>query len=131
MPLLPQAIADLVALDGLARVATDNEGTQHVLYFDTSVVRSMLASAWPPPLPTPPTPQEIAAAIAARQAAAQQAQADAVALRAQIVTTLQGAAGVTFANLTLVQLKAVVAAMAWKAGALNRDTTLKPPGDWL
>jgi hypothetical protein len=66
MPKLDQRIADAVALDGLPRQAIADDGSKHVLFLDSETVRSLLAADWPPPLPSDPTPAEIAAAIAAR-----------------------------------------------------------------
>ena len=131
MPILPQSVADAVAADGLPRVAVDDGGVSHVLYWDATIVRSMLASAWPPPLPTPPTPQEITAALAARETARQAAIADAAALRAQIVTIAQSAVGVRVDLLTAVQVRALMACVLWKQGALDKLGQVRPLADWL
>jgi hypothetical protein len=130
MSKLPQATADLVAQDGLPRLATADDATQHVLFFD-GAVRSMLASDWPPPLPTDPTPQQIAAAIVARQAAAQQAITDAAALRAQIIALAQSAVGVSLSALTAPQVRALTALLLWKAGGVKADATVRPLAEWL
>lgn len=130
MPLLPQTIADLVRGDGLPRQATADDGSIHVLYLD-GAVRSMAAADWPPPLPADPTPAESAAAIAARQQAAQQAQADAQALRQQILSLAQSAVGVSLNALTANQRNALVACLLWKAGGVANDMTVRPLGQWL
>lgn len=130
MPRLSKETADLVALDGLPRQATDETGAIHVLYLD-GAVRSMLASDWLPPLPTDPTAQQIAAAIAARQAAETQARADAVALRTQVVATAQTAVGVSLNALTAPQVRSLVALLLWKAGGVRNDGTVRALVEWL
>ncbi len=130
MPLLPQAIADLVEADGLARVAVDNEGTPQVLYLENETVRSVLASAWPPPLPADPTPAQIQAAIAARDAARQRVIIDAQALR-QVITIAQSAVGIRVDLLTAVQVRALIAVLLRKNGALDRTGTVRPLDTWL
>ena len=126
-------------LPRLARYRTDYDDgtsaeTQHVLYWAGTVTQSMEAADWLAqrgPLPADPTQAESDAAILARQQEAQQAAQEAAALRQQILTTLQTAVGVPFKDLTLVQLKAVVAALAWQADALRADTSLRPPVECL
>jgi hypothetical protein len=137
--LLPPGVADLVRGDGLPRlvdaVEWDNTAptgatVPTVVYLDGSV-RSVAASAWPPPLPTDPTPAEIAAALAARQAAAQQAQSDALALRQRIVTLAQSAVGVSIDALTAAQRNALIACMLYKAGGIDKDGIVRPLAQWL
>lgn len=128
---IPQAVAALVAQDGLPRLVTADDGSPHVLYLDNLGVRSMLASDWPPPLPSDPTAPEIAAAIAARQAAEQQARADAIALRSQIVTTAQSAVGISLTALTAPQVRSLLALLLWKAGGVKPDGTVRPLVEWL
>lgn len=130
MPLLPQSIADLVARDRLPRQATADDQTQHVLYWD-GIVRSMLASDWPPPLPTDPTEAEVAAAILAREQAVQQAQQAATALRQRIIQTAQSAVGVQFDQLTNIQLRALVAILLWKNGAIDNTGVVRPLAEWV
>lgn len=131
MPLLSQTIADAVARDGLPRQATADDGSGHVLYLDGTQLRSMLASVWPPPLPTDPTPEQIASAIAARDAAEQQARADALALRQRIVTLAQSAVGQSIDTLTAAQVRALVACLLYKAGAIDKAGVVQPLGAWL
>lgn len=84
MALLPRAIADLVARDGLARQATADDGSQHVLFLDGSVVRSILASEWQGALPPDRTEADSLAAIAQREAMALQEQEPTPAHSAQL-----------------------------------------------
>lgn len=130
--------SDLVSRDGFPRVVHGHnevgEVAPHVQYESGGAITSMLAADWIAQhgaLPVDPTQAQIDAAIAARAAAQAQAQADAAALRQQVLTTLQSAVGVRFVDLNNAQLKAVVEALAWKAGALNPDTTVRPLADWL
>ena len=120
-----------VAHDGLPRVANYDDGVLRVLYLDGERVRSMGASDWPPPLPRDPTPEESAAAIAQREAAQQQASADAAALRQQIITLAQSAVGVRLADLTVGQRNALIAVLLWKEGALDRTGTVRPLAEWM
>lgn len=131
MPLLPQSIADLVALDGLPRQATADDGTRHVLYWQSPHVRSILAADWPPPLPSDPTPEQSTAAIAARQQAEQQAQQDAAALRQQILTLSQSAVGARVDQLTAGQVRALIAILLHKEGALDKSGVVRAPGEWV
>lgn len=130
--------SDLIALDGLPRDVRGHDETgaasQHVQYESGGAITSMLAADWIAQygaLPTPPTQAESAAASHVRRQAATQAQAAAAALRQRVLTELQSAAGISVGALNTAQLKALVAALAWKVGALNPDTTVKPPADWL
>jgi hypothetical protein len=137
--LLPPDVADLVRSDGLPRLVDAVEwddttptgaAVPTVVYLD-GAVRSMPASAWPAPLPTDPTPAEIQAALAARQAAAQQAQSDALALRQRIVALAQSAVGVSIDALTAGQRNALIACMLYKAGGIDKDGVVRPLGQWL
>jgi len=140
--LLDQDKVIVVERDRLPRVAryrteyddgTSGE-TQHVLYWGGVFVQSMIFDAWLAqrgPLPIDPTPAESDAAVAAIAQAAQQAQADAAQLRQQVLATLQTAVGVRFIDLNNAQLRAIVEALAWQAGALKPDTTVRPPSDWI
>lgn len=130
MPLLSQTIADAVKRDGLPRQATADDGSQHVLFLEGSSVRSMLAADWPPPLPTDPTPAEIAAAIAAREAAAQQDAADALALRQRIITIAQSAVGQSIDTLATNQIVALVKCLLYRAGAIDKAGIVRPLADW-
>jgi len=130
MPVLPQAIADAVLLDGLPRVAVDNEGTPQVLYLDGALVRSMLAASWPPPLPAPPTARQSATAIAARQAAAQQALLDEAALDARVKNLAAGCVGMSVDDLLAGHVKTLVILWLHRMKALDKDGKIKQLSDW-
>lgn len=104
-------IADLVALDGLPRVVLDDEGTQHVLYLPDGapLPHSMLASDWPPPLPTEPTPEESAAAIQAREAKQKEAHDKAALKRQRMIDLAESAVGEGIDRLSAKQLGAILA----------------------
>lgn len=131
MPLLAQSMADLVARDGLPRVVTADDGSVHVLYLDGAAVRSMLASDWPPPLPSGPTPEQSNAAIVAQEAARQQAEKDAAALRTRVLTVAQTAVGTPIDQLTAAQVRALVACLLYRVGALDKSGVVQPLGGWL
>jgi hypothetical protein len=134
MALLPQVIADQVALDGLPRAVMADDASQHVLYLEGEVVRSMLAADWLSqrgPLPSVPTQQEIDAAIAAREAARQQALADAAALRQQVLTIAQSAVGVRADLLTAAQLRALFVVILWRDGAIDNALVVRPLAQWV
>jgi hypothetical protein len=131
--LLPKAIADAVAADGLPRVATDlnGSGTEHVLYLERGIVHSMLTNDWQGPLPTDPTQQQIAAALAAREAARVAALAAETTKRVQVLAIAQSAVGVQVEQLTLEQLRALYAITLWQAGALDAGLVVRPLGEWV
>ncbi len=132
--LLNYTIHQAVAHDGLPRVANYDDGSQQVLYLDGAIVRSMLATDWLTtrgPLPTDPTSDQVAAAIAAREAARQQALTDAAALRQQILTIAQGAVGTRIDLLTAAQTRALFAASLWRDGAVKADLTIRPLSEWV
>jgi len=131
MPLLPQNIADAIKRDGLPRQATADDGSQHVLFLENETVRSMLVADWPPPLPTDPTPEQIAAAIAARDAAEQQRRLDAVALRQRVLTVANGAVGKSIETLTAGEVRALVACLLYRASALDAAGIVQPLAEWL
>lgn len=140
--LIEEAKQAAVLRDGLPRVAryltTYTDGsqaeTQHVLYREGDVLRSMEAAAWLAtrgPLPTDPTQQEIDAAIAAQDAARVQALADAAQLRQQIITLAQSAVGVRVDALTAAQVRALFAIVLWQEGALDKNGVVRPLADWI
>lgn len=130
MPLLPQSIADLVQADGLPRVVIADDESQHVLFLDGAKVRSMLATDWPPPLPTDPTQEQSDSAIAARLAATNQEANDALNLRTQVIALAQSAVGVRIDNLTAIQVRALMAVLLHRAGAIDRTGSIKPLPAW-
>lgn len=128
------AIHLAVERDGLPRLASYDDQSQHVLYWDAPHVRSMLAADWLAqrgPLPIDPTPEQSAAAVLARQQAAQQAQADAMQLRQQILGLAQSAVGVRVDGLNARQIQALLAILLRKEGALANDLTIRPLADWI
>jgi hypothetical protein len=133
MPLLLNAPALIAAVtdDTLPRVALADDGSQHVLFLDGSTVRSMLASDWPPPLPTDPTPSERAAGRAARLAAENARAADAAALRQKVMTVALSAVGQSIDTLTAQQVRALIAVLLYKAGALDAAGVVQPLAAWL
>jgi hypothetical protein len=134
MPLLPQALADLVAQDGLSRQAAGDDGNTYVLYWDPPHVRSLTSAEWLAqrgPLPSDPTQAEIDAGVAARVAAAQQAAQDAAALRSKVLQVAQSAVGVAADQLTNVQLRALFMVVLWKAGALDKNGVVRPLSEWV
>jgi hypothetical protein len=131
MPLLSQTLADAVERDGLPRVVTADDQTVHVLYLDGEQVRSMLASAWPPPLPSDPTPAEIAAATLAKDAQAAQNKADVIALRQAVISTAQSTVGLSIDALNNLQVRSLLACLLHKADALDKDLKVRPLGKWL
>jgi hypothetical protein len=117
MPLLPQSIADLVALDGQPRVATADDASEHMLFRDGAFVRSCLLADWP-------AEQLILAAN-------EQARADAAALRQQVITIAQSAVGTRVDLLTAAQVRALIAVLLWKGGALDKSGVVRPLAEWL
>lgn len=130
MPLLPQALAEAVQTDGLARVVSGDDGSCHVLFLDGRQVRSMLCSDWTGPLPTDPTPAQSAAAVAARAAQAQQDVTDAAALRQRVITLAQSAVGIQIDQLTAVQVRALIAVLLHKAGAIDKSGAIRALDTW-
>lgn len=131
MPRVDRTIADLVARDGLSRQAIDEDGAAHVLYLIGDVVHSMLGSDWPPPLPSEPTAQESAAAIAALAAAKEADRLSAIALRNRVLGVAQTAVGIQLDALTPAQVRALMACLLWKAGGLTASGAVKPLDQWL
>lgn len=131
MPVLSQATADLVALDGLPRVATADDGSSHVLYLESELVRSMPSGSWPPPLPADPTKAESDAAVAARSAARVRAQQDAAALRTRVLATAQSAVGISVDQLSAPQVRALLALLLYQQGALDKGGVVQPLAGWV
>jgi hypothetical protein len=117
MPLLPQSIADLVAQDGVARQATANDNTVHMLFRDGTLVRSCLIQDWP--------------AEQLVLATHEQERQDATALRAQVITIAQTAVGTRVDLLTAVQVRALIAVLLWKGGALDKSGVVQPLASWV
>jgi len=132
----------LVERDHLPRVARyraeyddGSQGeTQHVLYWGGQIVQSMLAADWLAQrgaLPTDPTQQESDAGVVALAQAEQQARQDTAQLRQQVLNLANSAVGVAVNALTAAQVRALVALLLLKAGALNTDGTVRPLTDWI
>lgn len=77
-----------------------------------------------------PAPDPVATRVAYVASLDQQAR-DVVALRQQIVQAAQSAVGVAIGQLSIAQRNALIVLLLWKAGALNRDGTVKDLGEWV
>ncbi len=117
MPLLPQSIADLVAADGVARQATADDNTEHMLFRDGALVRSCLLADWP--------------AEQLVLAAHEQERQDATALKTRVLTIAQSAVGVAADQLTAVQLRALFLITLWKEDALDKNGAVRPLNEWV
>jgi len=129
-------IGAAVARDGLPRQSTADDASRHVMYLEANeqIARSMPAAEWLAtrgPLPTDPTPEQIAAAIAAREQARRQADADRAALRQLVRQKAQSAVGVAIDDLTVGQLRALLAILLHNEGALDRDGKVRPLAEWV
>jgi len=51
--------------------------------------------------------------------------------REDVLTIVQSTVGVSYTDLTTVQIKALLGALLWKAGGFNNDLTVKPLNEWL
>lgn len=67
----------------------------------------------------------------AAQQSADQAKADIATAKNQAVTIAQSAVGVGIGALTAPQVRALVACLLWKNGALNPNGTVRALSDWL
>lgn len=85
----------------------------------------------------PLTPEEQAAyaalqaATAADLAAAAQAAADDQTARTAAAALVQSCVGVTWQNLTTAQKQALIVALLYRAGALDKTLTVQPLASWL
>lgn len=117
-----------VERDGLPRVAAYDDGSQHVLYLDGAIVRSMAVRDWAPPLPRIPTQAESDTAAAALLVERQQQNSRRATERARAAGHV--AVGTTVDSLTTPQLLGLVRAMAHSLGAVDDDGTIKPYDRW-
>lgn len=78
-----------------------------------------------------PTPTQIAAAVTAYRAAEDQRATDTAALRTHILTLAQSAVGQSIDTLTAGQVRALVACLIYKAGAIDTAGVVRPLGAWL
>jgi len=77
-----------------------------------------------------PTLAQLQAASDAYDAAQAAAASAASALRAQVIAIAQSAVGVSIANLTAVQVRALLAVLLWEEGALTDVGAVRPLGEW-
>lgn len=78
-----------------------------------------------------PTEAELAAAIAAYDTAETARKQEATTLRNQVVSLAQSAVGVTLNNLTAAQVRALVAILLWKEGAVTPAGAIRPLAEWV
>jgi len=82
-------------------------------------------------LPQPqPAPASLQAASDAYEVAAALAASEAAALRTSVRTTAQSAVGVAITALTAAQVRALLAVLLHKNGALDKDGKVRPLADW-
>lgn len=77
-----------------------------------------------------PTPAQLVAASDAYDAALALAASEATTLRTQVVTVAQSAVGVVITALTAAQVRALLAVLLWKNGALTKTGAVKPLDEW-
>lgn len=77
-----------------------------------------------------PSEAELRAASDAYDAAQAQAASEAAALRTRVRTTAQSAVGVLITDLTAAQVRALLAVLLWKGGALDKDGRIRPLSEW-
>lgn len=77
-----------------------------------------------------PTAEQIAAAIAAYDAARSAEQATATALRNQVRALANSAAGKAITDLTAGEVRALLAILLHKAGAIANNGAVRPLGEW-
>lgn len=78
----------------------------------------------------PPSVAELSAAAAAIDAEREAAQLAAAQLRAQVRTTAVGAVGKVYNTLAAGEVRALLAVLLWRAGALGNDGTVQPLEEW-
>jgi hypothetical protein len=76
-------------------------------------------------------PVSVLAVVTAWQAAQAQGTTDAAALRARVVSLAQSAVGVQVDQLTAVQIRALVALLLYKQGAIDKTGAVLPLAGWL
>jgi hypothetical protein len=86
--------------------------------------------AWHLPDPIPGLAQ-LQTASDAFDAAQAQRQADAAALRQKVLNVAQSAVGQGIDTLTAVQVRALMACLLFKAGALDKAGVVQPLSEWL
>lgn len=108
---LPQAIADLVAADGLARQATADDGSVHMLFWDGAKVRSVPLADWP--------------AEQARLSTQATTQAKRAHLQQQIRVAAQAHIGKRPQQLTLLEVRDLLAVLLERAGLIDDDGAIQ------
>ena len=78
-----------------------------------------------------PTAQQIADAIVAYDAARDAEQTAATTLRNQVRTLANSAAGKAITDLTAGEVRALLAILLHKAGAITSNGTVRPLGEWV
>lgn len=97
-------------------------------YHDTGEAGYAGIGEWRDPATTKPTQDELDAEDVTYQAELSQA----VTSRNAILTMAQTAVGVTLANLTQAQIKALMAILLYQAGGVDIKTmTVKPLSEWV
>jgi phage major head subunit gpT-like protein len=71
------------------------------------------------------------AAWTAAQLAQQQAAADDLTARTAVASLVQSTVGITWQNLTAAQKQALIVALLYRAGALDKNLTVQPLAGWL
>lgn len=77
-----------------------------------------------------PTAQQLRDAVVAGQAAREQAVQDASALRQRVMTLAQTAVGIRVNDLTAGQVRALLALLLWRTGALDREGNVRALDQW-
>lgn len=111
-----EAIRALVLADGLAREATADDGTVHVLFRDGALVRSVLLADWPA--------EQVAQAT--RDAERQ----DAAVLRQAIRDRLAAMAGKRVDDLLVGELKTLLLYLVWREQGIDKELKVKPIAEW-
>lgn len=123
-----------VEADGLPRVADYDDGSRHVLYLDSEIVRSLAEAEWVAQhgaLPTMPTFEKVQAALDARAAERAARSNEAVALRQAVIARGQALVGARADQLTGAELRDLFLVVLWDMGALNSDLTVRPLREWV
>lgn len=87
-------------------------------------------SAWPEDVPMP-TQAEIDAMLLTLEQERQAAQTEAQQLRQRVVNLAQSAVGIAVNDLTAPQVRALLALLLRKEGALDKTGTIRPLQDWV
>lgn len=113
---LPQDVADLVAADQQPRQATADDGSEHMLFWDGSKVRSVPVEQWAA------MQQELAGKAAAAARADQR--------RQTVRAKAQAHAGKRADQLSLPEMRDILLMFLEERGALADDLTIKDVEAW-